>query len=99
VIGARTMHALDLGDGVGLPPRGRGRLLSPTAMPRRLRTAWGTDAVMMVPVTGGATTTFAPGACATADAGQCNAYGLAVPHRYERPLLAVTQRRRHDEPR
>jgi hypothetical protein len=32
---------------------------------------------MMVPVTGGATTTFASGACPTADAGQCNAYGLA----------------------
>lgn len=41
-------------------------------------TDWGTDAVMMVPVTGGVATTLALGSCAAVDAGQCNAYGLAA---------------------
>ena len=41
-------------------------------------TDWGTDVVMMVPVTGGVATTLAIGSCAAVDAGQCNAYGLAA---------------------
>ena len=40
-------------------------------------TNWTTDAVMRVPVVGGTATTLARGSCASADAGQCNAYGLA----------------------